>query len=137
MLVDDIIGDEVFVVLFVDVLEQLKLVLGGGVSLQNKVTGDNLVALGVQLHGLDDIVGDIPAEYHIPQAVDFIFDASEHSHFLSFQYGAYPAVPAARQSWGSFCFLHQYIQFYYSTEQGECQAFGGFWGCGAVFVGFI
>ena len=105
VLVDDIIGDEVFVVLFVDVLEQLKLVLGGGVSLQNKVTGDNLVALGVQLHGLDDIVGDIPAEYHIPQAVDFIFDASEHSHFLSFQYGAYPAVPAARQSWGSFCFF--------------------------------
>ena len=65
VLVDNIVGDEVFVVLPVDVFEQLEFVLGRGVSLQDKVAGDDLVALGIQLHGLDNIVGDIAAERHI------------------------------------------------------------------------
>ena len=47
MLVDNIVGDEVFVVLLVDVFEQLEFVLGRGVSLQDKVAGDDLVALGI------------------------------------------------------------------------------------------
>ena len=65
VLVDNIVGDEVFVVLPVDVFEQLEFVLGRGVSLQDKVAGDDLVALGIHLHGLDNIVGDIAAERHI------------------------------------------------------------------------
>ena len=47
VLVDNIVGDEVFVVLLVDVFEQLEFVLGRGVSLQDKVAGDDLVALGI------------------------------------------------------------------------------------------